>query len=220
MTPLSEYRRRGRKNLEGNWLQAILITITVALVGGYTLVPIIGVTDAFQVWVENPVMMPDFRELFYVNILTIRSTLFWLLGAAAVLGECNCYLQNAKGGRLHWRNLPVLYQEIVTAILLRFLRTVLVFGGLILFVVPGIYLYYIYAASPWILAERPELGAIEAMRKSRQLMQGKKVRLFCLDLSFIGWLLGGVCTLGLGLLYVIPYHHAARAMFYQQSKML
>ena len=218
MMLLYEYRRRARRNLEGNWLQAILVTITVALVGGYTLVPIVRVTADFQAWLAAPTTVPAFDELFYIDLLTIRSALFWLLGAAAVLGECNCYLQNAKGSKFLWRNLPLLYREIIKAIALRFLRTVIVCGGLILFIIPGVYFYYQYAAAPWLLAERPSLSVLEAMARSRLLMKGKKARMFLLDLSFAGWLLGAICTLGLGLLYVIPYHHAARAAFYVKIK--
>lgn len=66
--------------------------------------------------------------------------------------------------------------------------------SLLLFV-PGIVKTYSYILTPYLLAEHKELGAKEALRKSMQLMEGKKAKLFCLHLSFIG------CAIGWGLLF-------------------
>lgn len=37
------------------------------------------------------------------------------------------------------------------------------------------------------MAEHPGLTANEAITESRRIMDGNKWRLFCLDLSFLGW---------------------------------
>lgn len=66
-----------------------------------------------------------------------------------------------------------------------------------------------------ILAEYPELTAVEALQKSRSLMQGNKWRLFCLEISFIGWyLLSAFFTCGLGFIWAVPYRNAAVMAFY------
>ena len=66
-----------------------------------------------------------------------------------------------------------------------------------------------------ILAEYPELSAVEALQKSRSLMQGNKWRLFCLKLSFIGWyLLAALFTCGIGFIWAIPYCNASVMAFY------
>ena len=41
------------------------------------------------------------------------------------------------------------------------------------------------------------------------------MKLFLLDLSFIGWYILGMLTFGVGLLFVEPYHFQARANFYE-----
>ena len=46
-------------------------------------------------------------------------------------------------------------------------------------------------------------------------MKGYKGKLFCLDLSFIGWYIVGALCLGIGVLWVTPYHQTARANFYE-----
>ena len=49
-------------------------------------------------------------------------------------------------------------------------------------------------------------------------MKGYKGKLFCLDLSFIGWYILGALCLGVGVLFVMPYHETARANFYEALK--
>lgn len=76
-------------------------------------------------------------------------------------------------------------------------------------------LTYTYRFSYMILAEYPHMSAVEAMRVSRTMMKGHKWRLFCLDISFIGWtLLAACCTFGIGMIVVCPYREAAFAAFY------
>lgn len=76
---------------------------------------------------------------------------------------------------------------------------------------------YDYALAPYIVYEFPEIGGREALKKSMQLMNGNRWRLFCLMFSFIGWaLLATFLTCGLGLLVLLPYQEAAYAAFYRQ----
>jgi len=82
----------------------------------------------------------------------------------------------------------------------------------LLLIVPGIIKSYSYAASLYVVHET-KLEGIEAITESRKLMNGKKWKLFCLDLSFIGWYLLGMLCLGVGVLWVEPYHTAARTEF-------
>jgi uncharacterized membrane protein len=50
------------------------------------------------------------------------------------------------------------------------------------------------------------------------MMKGYKWKLFCLDLSFIGWYFVGALCLGIGALFVYPYHYMARTNFYLDIK--
>ena len=50
------------------------------------------------------------------------------------------------------------------------------------------------------------------------MMKGYKWKLFCLDLSFIGWYFVGALCFGVGALFVYPYHYMARTNFYLDIK--
>lgn len=88
----------------------------------------------------------------------------------------------------------------------------------LLFYIPGIVKSYSYAMTPYILIDKPELSAKEAIDESRMMMNGHKMELFLLDLSFIGWILLSMLTCGILFLYVAPYMQAARAEFYRTLK--
>ena len=92
----------------------------------------------------------------------------------------------------------------------------LTFLGMVISVCINLPVSYAYSMAHIIMADYPGVGAIEAMRLSRQMMKGNKFRLWCLDLSFIGWYLLGACACGLGAYVVTPYQYVARAAFYHE----
>ena len=71
----------------------------------------------------------------------------------------------------------------------------------------------------YILNDHPEYSATQAITESRKMMHGHKGKLFVLYLSFLGWDLLSLLTLGiLEIVYVAPYKAAAVAGFYDAIK--
>ena len=60
------------------------------------------------------------------------------------------------------------------------------------------------------------MGANDAITRSKELMKGNKWRLFCMEISFIGWMILSVFTFGIGDLWLTPYRAAAHAAFYRE----
>lgn len=83
-----------------------------------------------------------------------------------------------------------------------------------LLVVPGIIKTYSWSQIYYIKVDHPEYGWRQCMNESANMMRGYKMELFLLDLSFTGWYIVGALCLGIGTLWVVPYHLAARAQFY------
>lgn len=88
----------------------------------------------------------------------------------------------------------------------------------LLFFIPGIVKSYSYAMTFYILNDNPEMGANEAITRSREMMNGHKWQLFCLHFSFIGWILLSMLTCGLLMFMVTPYMNTATAEFYEKLK--
>lgn len=100
-----------------------------------------------------------------------------------------------------------------------FLRDLFLFLWGMLFLIPAIIKRYSYRMVPYILADDPSIGAVEAITLSRKMMDGQKWKTFLLDLSFIGWDLLTLLTLGLvGVLYANPYQFSTGAELYQVLK--
>jgi len=104
------------------------------------------------------------------------------------------------------------YLNVVLAL---FLRGLYIWLWSLLLVIPGIIKSYSYRMVPYLLAEAPHLDQKRAFQLSMAMMHGFKWKAFVLELSFIGWHILNAFTCGiLGLFYVEPYQHAARAEFY------
>lgn len=101
------------------------------------------------------------------------------------------------------------------AIITRIARTLYILLWTLLFIIPGIIASYNYALTDYILAENPELTTKEALELSKKMMYGHRFRLFCLEFSFIGWAFLCVLSLGIGLIWLLPYTEAAKAAFYR-----
>ncbi|MBR5092117.1 MAG: DUF975 family protein [Bacteroidales bacterium] len=88
----------------------------------------------------------------------------------------------------------------------------------LLLIIPGIIKGYSYAMTPYIAYDRPDLDADDCIHESRMMMKGYKWKLFCMDLSFLGWAILCLFTLGIGFLWLQPYIEASHAKFYEELK--
>lgn len=98
------------------------------------------------------------------------------------------------------------------------LYNVFVFLWALLFVIPGIVKSYAYSMTFYILNDNPGMTATDAIKESQRMMQGHKLELFLLHLSFIGWFLLCGLTFGILTLFVLPYLEAANFAFYENLK--
>ena len=84
----------------------------------------------------------------------------------------------------------------------------------LLLIIPGIIKSYAYAMSAYIAYDNPNKTALDCITESRKLMKGHKWQLFCLQISYIGWILLVVLTLGILSFWVDPKISQARYEFY------
>jgi uncharacterized membrane protein len=77
---------------------------------------------------------------------------------------------------------------------------------------------YAYMFTPFILAEKSNIGSANALNLSKNMTRGIKGKLFMLDLSFIGWCLLSVLTFGLLYYGIAPYMFATYTEVYAKRK--
>lgn len=94
------------------------------------------------------------------------------------------------------------------------LMSFIVMIGFIFFIIPGIYLAFSYALVPYLLVTNRDLSITETLELSRKMMNGHKLDLFVLGISFLGWILLVPCTFGIILIWLYPYMMTATTKFF------
>lgn len=98
---------------------------------------------------------------------------------------------------------------------LYFMVGLFIFLWSLLLIVPGIIAVLRYSMASFILADKPEIGVIAAIRESKRITAGHKFDIFVLYLSFIGWnILAGLTVIGN--LWLMPYKNTTFANLYNQ----
>ena len=89
----------------------------------------------------------------------------------------------------------------------------------LLFIIPGIIKSLSYAMTPYLLDDCKDLPAKQALKVSMRMMNGHKWELFVFHLSFLGWQLLSILTIGiLSIFLVSPYQATALAGYYEERK--
>ena len=221
----SNLRSRARAALAGNWAVAIGTAAVAYLLGGI----LTGASFFPDMPEELAVYFPALRRFSRALeqgwrlgnfTLSFRSGLLGLtafvLGGVMQLGYARFLLKQQDGQEADFNDLFSQFDRFGTGFAQKFLRGLYVYLWSLLLVIPDIIKSLSYAMTPFILAEHPNLTASQAIDLSMQMMEGHKMDLFLLDLSFFGWTILAVLTGNLGFLVLNPYENAAHAAFYRQ----
>lgn len=234
MRTAAEFKRLALNALRGKWVLAILVGLVASLLGadlsernGFKLnfdfsssdinvtfggQKVISTTEG---WTSAAGMLVV--GAFYIMLALIAlAILLFVLGSFIQVGYAKFNMELLTGKTPSFETLFSFWTYWKTTALTRFLRAVYVFLWTLLLVVPGIMAGYSYAMTDYILAENPNITAGEAIALSKEMMAGNRWRLFCLELSFIGWDILCAFTVGIGNLWLRPYKHAATAAFYRE----
>ena len=146
----------------------------------------------------------------------IMLAVYLLVGSVVKLGYARFHMNLVDGGEAAVSQLFGYFAFWKNAVIANLLRSIYTFLWTLLLIIPGILANYSYAMTDYILAERPDMAAQEAIALSKQMMNGNRWRLFCLEISFIGWHILSGLTFGIGHLWLRPYTETARAAFYRE----
>ena len=155
--------------------------------------------------------VPEFPGL----LVTFVSVAVWLLTVLLQGGCCLYHLGVNRGQRRDYGTLLDGFAFAGKLIWLNLVMTVFVALWTMLFVIPGFVAAYRYRFAVYNLCENTDLGAMAALRMSKAQTAGFKWQLFVLDLSFFGWSLLSVLTLGILSIWINPYYQQSDVMFYR-----
>lgn len=231
----ADFRRIARESLRGKWKIAVLVGFVALLLGGVTWEGAPDINFQFndgsiqaqaEILGQNVNLMQILQSdspsalwgaalMYFSVVAAILAVAQFVLGCIVTVGYARFNLDLVDGEEGRVQTLFRYFPQWKTMLVAGLLRTLYVVLWMLLFIIPGIIAAYRYAMTGYILAENPEMSAGEAIDRSKELMKGNKWRLFCLQLSFIGWNILCAFTLGIGNLWLMPYMEAAAAAFYR-----
>ena len=212
----SELRKIARENLSGNWGISVGVALVAAILGGS--IAGCGSNVNFSI---NEDTIRNLPPIFWTVLLPLASCAGILcltaliLGGVVELGYAKFLLKQHDKKELRFADLFSQFDRFGTGFAQQFLRALYTCLWSLLLVIPGIVKGLSYAMTPFILEEHPEMTASEAIKASMRLMDGHKMDLFILGLTFIGWQILACLTMGIGFLFLNPYMNAAYAAFYR-----
>lgn len=200
-----DYKNAALAALKGNWAPAVLATVV------YVLIALVCVSGSeVNTFVPGMPMKTvlafaggtTLLELFI--LLPLDLGFYWAFKLLLDKGDADLTKNTFKYGfNGYWHNVGGYFFMELKVIL-----------WCLLFIIPGLVMSFAYAMTPFILKDNPGISAWKASTMSREMMKGHKFDLFWLYLSFIGWGLLCILTLGIGLLWLVPYMTEATAAFY------
>lgn len=183
---IQEIMRTARESLTGKWGNAILAFLIYCI--------IIGGPGIFH---------------------TSGSLVSLILGGPLVLGAAIFSLAIARGQAEKFEMIFEGFQHFTNALVAYLLMVLYVVLWSLLLIVPGIIAALSYSMTFYILADNRDMKPKDALRQSREMMDGYKLKLFKLCLWFFLLSILCVLTLGIGFLWLIPFVNVTMATFYE-----
>lgn len=224
----SEIRTEARKSLQGKWGKSALIILIYALIMslisfvagklswvGSLIETIIGVPIAYGL-ISTFIKLKRGEDVSYVAFLTDGFSSFSKAWGVAL----NIVLK-----LLPWVIAEVLvilvigitsFQALSLSSSSLSIAVIMSIASVVISIVIGIKSLY-YALSNFVLFDNPNLTGKEIVEKSKELMTNNRWNLVKLTLTFIGWAILCVFTLGIGYLWLLPYIQVATVVFYEDK---
>ncbi|MBU3680801.1 MAG: DUF975 family protein [Flavobacterium sp.] len=181
--------QQARESLAGKWGQAIgAMIVYMLLMIAIQLIPVAGAIIAL------------------------------LIGGPMAIGLATYSLALARNEDANINQLFVGFNKFGLALAAYFLMLVFILLWMLLLIIPGIIAALSYSMTFYILADEESMDAMEAIDKSKAMMNGYKWKYFCLGLRFVGWALLCILTFGIGFLWLVPYMQVSNAKFYEDVK--
>lgn len=204
---IKEYRARARSSLKG-YLSLAIVAFFVA-----------NALSLAQTVFENFISIFGAEGVGIEVISTILFAAALLISGPLAVGLAKLSLKIVRKDSPEF---GVLFSQFksnfIFCILLYILKTVFIVFWSFLFVIPGIVAYYRYRFAEYIMADNPDISPTDAINLSKEMTYGRKGKMLLLDLSFIGWWVLSIFTLGIGSFFLTPYIGISQAEFYEQAK--
>jgi uncharacterized membrane protein len=184
-----ELRARARGQLQGKWTNPVVVTLIFLVI---------------------------FILVSYIPV--VGSGLTLILSGPFYLGISQYFLNFKRGNNPKIEDLFSGFNHLGSSIALYFVTVIFILLWSLLLIIPGIVAGIRYSMAFYVLCDHPDMGAMNALNTSKDLMKENKMQLLLLGLSFWGWAVCCVFTFGIGFLWLIPYVTLSIVNFYEEAR--
>ncbi len=204
-----KYKNFAKKQLSGRWGIPVLITLVVTLISLVFSIPDVlqlSRSGYFAAILNNDYIAAGEAVNSASSASFITSIVSMIVSAILEVATIGVYIKMSRSPE------PVSFSDFIEGfnnwaratlgILWQLLWT---FLWTLLFIIPGIVKSIAYSQMFYIIAEYKDVSVTKAMKISIEITRGHKWDLFVLYLSFLGWAILSVFTLGFLNFWLTPY---------------
>lgn len=205
----TELKATALATLKGKWQWAVIMTLITAIL----------------VSAVNGIVLPAGGWPLVVGTINgVTTGLGGLIGGIFWVGYAYTFLDLTAGKQEPNFMVAIVaaftQERFIPVFLTWLLSTLFIFLWSLLFIIPGIVKALAYSQSFLIIKDLKDRGqtvkVTAVITRSRELMTGHKWEFLMLQLSFLGWALASILTLGIGFLWLIPYVQTTNVLYYRQ----
>lgn len=199
-----ELKTKAKNILKGNWGHAISLLLLYGLIsfGAGIAVNLIG--EMFSLTEQTANVLGNVADIVVSALFTLGTTSF--------------YLKLSRGEEVTYKELFSKTDMFVVTLLAIVLISIFTTLWTLLLIIPGIIAAINYSQTYYILVDDKNKSAYDAIKASKEMMNGHKWDYFVLVLSFSGWMILATLTLGIGFIWLVPYMQVTFANFYDSIK--
>ena len=184
------------------WAIAFLVAFAVSLVS----ITLYGLTNAGY---ETSLTISDVLLLvvmagMYIFISGLETSTYRYLNGIVEYDEADLNSLKATPKQYFKQGLGILLMSLAVML------------GMIALIIPGFILFLGLNMVPYLLANHQEMKIFEAMKTSWQMMKGHKLEILIMFLSFYGWMVLSVLTLGLLYIWLLPYMNLTFIKYFRE----
>lgn len=196
----SEIIKETKSILKGNYNKVIVPFFLLAITSGV---------------LQNQDIINSIYSDYGVFSGAVYSVLVLVLGSVIAVGLASFSLSIIEG-QIDINKLKDGLSIVNKAFIFYVLYIVIVLLGFICLIVPGIIFSLMFSQVYYILSKDPEIGVIDAFKKSAAMMNGHKWQYFKLSLRYGFYFLLSVFTLFIWALWLFPQMYTSYALFHKK----
>ncbi|WP_423252933.1 DUF975 family protein [Melissococcus plutonius] len=158
-----------------------------------------------------------YGPLFLINLIQFfvekLLSLITLLPVFLILGS-NAYFAFIMFNRPQIEKVPTHFPNYTNMALL----VIFILLYLVILICISIFIKGIFQFSVWLKFDDMTANINEIFKNALYLIKGRFWQYVWLQFSFVGWYIVGFLTIGIGLLWIVPYHNVAISSFYKTAR--